>query len=767
MNRVLDTVGKIKVVDLFPYKIKDINNFLFRDHIPFNPNKPESVKYWREFVRDCVEGKWIDDNGTWVWMMPKLFFYINAGTVEIERPDVPRHLGSPDMRDNEWIILTYLLCCDKFSGFMGDTEFTCNDTVRRIQEGEELPESVVGRAKTHCLKADGEWKEYVDPWEYLTVHYLITYPAKEPLGLPLYENESRNGAIIGARFSAKTFCCSAADFVHTFLFNGARYFEQLKTNLKIEIFTGAADSIYLNKFLKVAENCISNLPGGEEGYPSPLYREHTGQWSDERTPIQQVFVDKVSGKKYGSRSEIIKGVFQGHRNFVVVSRRYLRFYADEFGLIPRAKTVHGAADSSMKTGGRRIGSVIYSGTGGSIEHIKEPQEIFQNPKGFDIFSIPNYWGNMAPQGLFIPTSYCQEDFKNKNGTSNLIAATNHVLKIRAELESESQASVLANRKMNEPLDPTEPFLSADVNIFPQENLADRISVLESYLWKTRAKTVELDITKDRKVVVRDNLSALSNAIKNLNDDEQSGECVMYEPPMVEDEELKYRHNLYKVVYDTVSDKLFDEALKQKRGSKKPSWAAITVIKETPRRLGTNDLRSTVVFEFVGRRHNPDDHHKIALAACILYNATCLFESNVGNVISYFQRYDCERYLQPTPWTFIEKNSPHAERKTTYGVTMNTDLKSRCLKYTNSWAREIFQVPIVGEPFTNIDNLWSLRLLYEMLFFGEGNFDALSAFLLYMLWRQDELELQETDAEVEEQNKDMEELENFAFNYRYE
>lgn len=768
MNRVLDTIGKVKVVDLFPYKFKDINNFIFRDHIPYNPNKKESKKYWQDFITNVVEGRWVNDNGTWVYMMPTLFFYVNAGTIEVEADDMPRHFASPWLRDNEWIIQTFLYCCDRFSGFMEDHEFTCNDIIRRLHAGEsDIPKKTVDRALKYGKKPNGDLKEYIDPWEYLTVHYLLKNPAKKPLGLPLYQNDALGGTIVGSRGSGKSFQISGARLSQKFLTNGARYIDEYrKGGLKIEMFAGAADSIYLNKFLKIAENCILNLPGTEDGYPSPLFREFTGNWNDDRTPIQQVFTDG-NGRKRGSFSEIVKAVFQGHRNFTVVSRRYLDFYADEFGLIPRAKTVLGAADSSMMTMGKRTGSPILSGTGGNIQTIKEPQEIFQFPGMYGMFGVPNYWGNGDLQGLFVPDSYCYQDFKDENGNTDLVGATKQALAEWAELEGNSQISNLANRKMNRPLDPTHPFLSADVNIFPQENIADRISVLESYLWKTRARVVELDITKDKQVVVKDVPHGMSNVIKNLNDDEQTGECVMYEAPKIEDTEVRYRHSLYKVVYDTVSDKLFEESTKPARGSKKLSWVAIQVIKETPKRLLVDDLRSTIVFEFVGRRHNPDEHHKIALAACLLYNAPCLFEANVGNVISCFQRYNCEHYLQPTPWTFQEKNSPHSERKTTYGYTMNGDMKTRCLKYANAWCREIFQVPVVGDPFTNVDNLWSLRLLYEMNFFGEGNFDALSAFLGYMLWRQDELELQESDAEVEERESDMEELERLAYSTTYE
>ena len=61
------------LVDIFPYKIKNVNNFYFRDHpINLNPDLPAYKEYWKPQIKDCIVGKWINDNGTWVFMFPAL-----------------------------------------------------------------------------------------------------------------------------------------------------------------------------------------------------------------------------------------------------------------------------------------------------------------------------------------------------------------------------------------------------------------------------------------------------------------------------------------------------------------------------------------------------------------------------------------------------------------------------------------------------------------------------------------------------------------------
>lgn len=205
---------KHKVVSLFPYQIKDVKNFHFRNHPKqAHPKSPSFKNYWSRFEKYVLEGRWINDNGTWVFMMPKLFFYVNyAKIVDKERDE-----RFPDLRDNEWILFTYFLCVEGFSGFEKDENYTCHDYIRRHEKSQkkDIPKkdqeplnaieynSIPDSAK----KPDGTYKKYIDPWYYLTRHYLIDEPAEKPLGRVLYENPKYNACILSARGVGK-----ASDF---------------------------------------------------------------------------------------------------------------------------------------------------------------------------------------------------------------------------------------------------------------------------------------------------------------------------------------------------------------------------------------------------------------------------------------------------------------------------------------------------------------------------------------------------------------------------
>ena len=119
---------------LFPYQIRSRNNFYLRDHPEkLNPETPVYKKYWNTQLKYIIEGRWINDEGRWVYMMPKLYFFINYARIY----DEDRHVIYPRLRDIEWIIFSYFMGLDGFSGFEGDEEFTCNYLIKQLEEDKD------------------------------------------------------------------------------------------------------------------------------------------------------------------------------------------------------------------------------------------------------------------------------------------------------------------------------------------------------------------------------------------------------------------------------------------------------------------------------------------------------------------------------------------------------------------------------------------------------------------------------------------------------
>ena len=200
-----------KVVDLFPYKIKNVNNFINRNHpVNLHPSTSKYKSYWKQAIQYSIEGKWVNDEGTYVWMMPKLWWYINIDKITItDKINKSRLRRSPDLADSEWIMSTYMCCSLGFSGFREDPLYSCNMYL--------LDEPTIQDCKDRCNKQDTttlEW--YFDQVEYDTLvyngklktyksawEYLRTYMTDKPLGIGTYYNESYNYGKLTARGQGK------------------------------------------------------------------------------------------------------------------------------------------------------------------------------------------------------------------------------------------------------------------------------------------------------------------------------------------------------------------------------------------------------------------------------------------------------------------------------------------------------------------------------------------------------------------------------------
>lgn len=759
-NRTLDTFGKYRVVDLFPYKIKQRSRFVNRNHIPFNKSVPQSLAYSTEVWRRMVEGQWVEDaDGTQVYMMPNVYFHANLGHISIEDEEKNRFIEVPSLRDNEWIIHTYILCLDGFSGFEDDPEFTCNIYVQALEAGNEVPKVVLKRIEPYCKRPDGQWKRYINAWDYLTWFYLIEHGhRRKNLGLPLYQNPSYNGCILSSRKVAKTFNL-AADLTRNFLVNGVKRARMLKKNPQVNFFVGATSSTYVDSFLMAAEASWRNLPGGEKGAKSPYFREAVGPWRSDVDPIIQGYRTPGSGGEVvGTGSLIAKTVFIGGRGFNVVSKRYLRIYEDEGGLDPNSQRTMKAADASLKGDRGPSGSYIISGTGGYVKVIGKTKGIFYDPKQFRIFGIPDYWGDGRLVGLFIPVSYSLADFKDEEGNTYLVDATKFVLGQRNEM-SEGDDSKITDLRSNEPLHPPEMFLSGGGSQFNTDVIWDRIELLEAGLFRKVAKVYDLELGKKlpkfgREIKARVVEDRWHNVIDSMdykmpNGKNKTGELVVFEPPIYDGEGFDPFNSMYKVVYDPHTDLPTGE-----------SYASIKVYKGFPkhRQWDRDEMFQNTVATFKGRL-SEDEEHKLFMMLCLWYRCRGQYERNVSGVRGFFKRHDLTWLLQEPPHNTIKDIAPSSQQRQSSGIVMSDNavsggLKSRATGMIVTWHNsEVYFDEATRRRFIQIETSYDLSFLHELVNYNdEDNFDDISAYRVLMLWLKEEKPAEEAP---EEDKTDME------------
>jgi hypothetical protein len=726
-------VKKNKLVDLWPYKVKDRSLFYDRDHpINLHPKTKRYSEYWLDQLKKSIEGQWVNDKGTWVYMFPKLHFYVNISKIVLEdAKNKTRILNSPDLRDTEWIIFTYLFCCQGFSGFDEDDKYTSNRQVYLHNKGEEV------ELTNSCYDSNGHIKEYVDPWDYLREVYTIKDPQNRPLGLPLYENPTSDFFLLATRGCGKSFSLACGDALHEWCTSGIKYWEDRgKINqLPIEMFFGSAQSDKLQDFIKKFRKTYENLPGqyteGESFFQSPFYKKTKGSWSARASsPVEHIYESSL-GEKKGSGATIKFGTYTVENPEVAVGLRANRIYNEECGLNGNIEEVHGANVNSLLVD-NKFGIEVNLGTGGNLDKVQGSKKLFMRPDAYSIFGIPNYWENPESKvGLFIPVEYRWNNLKDSNGNTLLEKARGRSDKTRLKKRDSIDLSAFDQELMYNPQVPSEIFLNVKNNILPVRQAAERVAEITTLdLWNKVSTIGELKRVGEEVIFVPDIRRRLTpiNSWYTEKLLDKSGAIVVYEHPR----DVNSDKSLYKVIYDPVKDE-----------GDGTSFAAVVVYKDFHDFDG-NAMKNTIVAEWVGRKQRLEEAHEIAIMMAEYYNTQMLPETNVGQVVQYCRRKNKMHLLRRFPGIATSKALDGKGKGNKYQVGFemtNQFLKKTCEQWFKEWLLEPMTVDEDGQIKTRtIDHLYSTRLLEEIEHYNrKENCDIISCMFGLMLWLQEESE----------------------------
>jgi len=732
-----------KLVSLFPYQIKDVNNFYFRNH-PKNlhPDSPQFVKYWTNFRKHCIEGRWVNDNGTWVYMMPKMFTYINYDRISM---DDSRRFDHPRLRDNEWIFFSYFLGIDGFSGFELDEECTCHDYIRRIEmssnskltelDREDLDEIELENLPKSCIKKDGNYKKYVDPWHYLTHHYLIEHPAKGPLGNALYENSRLNGAIFTFRGAAKSYITFVGDFLHEWMFNGIKSEKDVKRiNDKLLFGMGASDGRYITKSIKNVSTFYDRMPGQyrysdpkKRKYMGPFYKRVQGTW---KTGEETSHVVKFkNGRSFIDSSTLYITVLTKDKTKIGAGDRFRRIYIEEGGFLAEALEVWAANKDSMISEGRKVGSSIMTATGGDLIAVKQPAKIFNNPKAYDIFGMPNYWKNANKKiGLFIPVHYKEAKYKDANGNTKLELVHKMLLeKRRKDILEMDSISYDVDISYN-PMEPDEILRSNSGSSLPKREAQDQLNRLDTFdIFKKKAQigSFKYNPLAPRSVEWQKDIDGRLRPILDYGAEgtpgfTKDGAWIIYEQPpdYIPD-------GLYWVIYDPA-----------KKSGDGESYHSILVYKSFF--IGAErTLYDTIIAEMICRKETLDDNYNEVIKGARYFNAKIFPEINVAGFVEWCKTNKFWYLLEADAYQIEQEISPNAKRSYyRVGCDMNSERKKQwAFRRLRDWLLEIKENdPITGVPMIKtMDWMFSKRILNEITAYEGGvNVDHISSLLVLMV-----------------------------------
>lgn len=314
-----------KIVRLFP-EVYDIQPFLCKEHPILHPEVKEYKDYWEEQERLCIEGLWgLDKNvernlGGWRYMPPQLYWYATFCPIEQEDEESnSTRVDLPLTRDVEWVFFYNWFICRGFSGFDSDTEYTCNDVVRKLESGALL--SLKDRNKLdkskNIRKPNGEYKKYIAPRDYLYKTH------DNSLGLPLYENEASNLLLLTSRRQGKSMWLVAV-LSHIFKFHGSTRFDDdyLQNKRRAAAVIGSvlgksADTLKHFAFLEeYHKNNFGSYGEDDTFVPGYFYQQTSGTLatSNQKSPYRHEYLEKVNNVdvKKGTGTRIVHVTYENN-----------------------------------------------------------------------------------------------------------------------------------------------------------------------------------------------------------------------------------------------------------------------------------------------------------------------------------------------------------------------------------------------------------------------------------------------------------------------
>ena len=742
---------------IFP-KIYDNTPFI-KNHPSLHPHSTAYDEYWTKELEEFILGVWRQENTPeglrWRYMNPQLNYFTNYHTITIQEGK-QRIKSRPSLLDINWTILNCWFICRGFSGFEEDEEYTCNWTVKLKEDklnnpsGPDIPLKFLNNLSDYCYKTDGSLKTYIDPLEYLNKTH------DKNLGNPIYDNNALNLFLLGSRSGGKSFMASAL-MEHEWLSDGAKTVEDyLSGNNKVEIFCGSASSGKSSQLLDKFSNSLKNLPGeyfDREYFPSPFSRAFSGtlKVGNSKNPYRFEYEKKIGNStvKEGTGSLLIHETYKDNKQ-AAVGGRYNVLVVEEVGLEDKILTVHGANESTQDMGAGKFGSSFYLGTGGDMEKVIESEIIFRDPEAYDFLGFKDIYEGRGVIGFFLPAIYTNLAYKDDNGNTDVETALKYEMERREEKKQANNTSAYDEYIMSRPLKPSEMFLSKTGNKFPIVMLREQQATNDRYQFKKHLRTVgslveDKDYISGVKFKPNSDLRPIDRFPHDSKSDLRSAWEIYEHPPAG-----IIPRNLFKIVYDPIRDEGGGTSL-----------AAIYVYKSN----NTVDANGNeLVAWWVGRYDMPEEIHLNCVLAAKYFNAEVMFENNIIDFKNYCMRTGNYHILALTPKQVIEKAIKDPTLKYDVGVPMTAPLKQYALRLAQQWLLEekkkyVEELEDGTKREVVVRNLHTLKddlLIEELIQYNDkGNFDRVSAFLLLMLWLEQDREMivKETEEIVQTTSKD--------------
>lgn len=478
----------------------------------------------------------------------------------------------------------------------------------------------------------------------------------------------------------------------------------------------------LNKFVDMANFCATNTQFPRKRLKNSL---------QEMTWIMG-YKDVELDIERGTQNTVL-GVSSKDDESKLRGKRAAKILIEEFGTFPRLVDLYNVLLPSVQDGDIIFGQIYMLGTAGDNESdFAGAQEIMYNPKGYNMYAIPNVFDKYN-QGkpyfvFFFPGYVNRKGCYNEDGVSDIIKALIEILMNRYRVKYNStDPNTIIKTIAEVPITPAEAIVKTGVNMFPVADLTERIGQLDSNPTEYNDVYVgDLVFSKDGKVEYK---PTSAQPIRDFphKDNKIEGAIEIFQMPEIDKNTNKPYNDRYILGADPYDD---DESNTMSLGS-------IFVL----------DLwTDRIVAEYTGRPSFADDYYEICRKLCLFYNGRLNYEYNKKGLFSHFSTRN-SLYLLTDVLDFLKEKQMmkdgigNKSKGTNASPAINAYARSRL----RSWL--LSPVPVIqtidGESKeVMVPRLFTVRnraLLKELINYNsEGNFDRVSAMGMLMLLREDKM-----------------------------
>lgn len=492
----------------------------------------------------------------------------------------------------------------------------------------------------------------------------------------------------------------------------------------------------LNKFVDMANFCATNTQFPRKRLKNSL---------QEMTWIMG-YKDVELDIERGTQNTVL-GVSSKDDESKLRGKRAAKILIEEFGTFPRLVDLYNVLLPSVQEGDIVFGQIYMLGTAGDNESdFAGAQEIMYNPKGYNMYAIPNVYDKFN-QGkpyfvFFFPGYVNRKGCYNENGVSDVIKALIEILMNRYRVKYNStDPNTIIKTIAEVPITPAEAIVKTGVNMFPVADLTERLGQLDANPTEYDNVYVgDLVFNKEGRVEYK---PTSAQPIRDFphKDNKIEGAIELYQMPEIDKNTGKPFNDRYILGADPYDD---DESNTMSLGS-------IFVL----------DLwTDRIVAEYTGRPLYADDYYEICRKLCLFYNGRLNYECNKKGLFSHFSTRN-SLYLLTDVLDFLKEKQMMKEGygNKSKGTNASPAINAYARRRLRSWL--LSPVPIMQtidgeEKEVLVPRLFTVRnraLLKELINYNsEGNFDRISAVGMLMLLREDKMIRYQGDVSKEKQEK---------------